>query len=429
MTNSFLSKNSLRYHSGLKPGKIEIHPIKPCQSDEDLLLAYSPGVAEPCLRIKENPDDVYKYTIKGNLVAVITNGTSVMGLGNIGAFASKPVMEGKVMLFKRYADIDAFDIELDTTDIDVFVKTVKTIAPTFGAINLEHIKTPECFEIERRLIDILDIPVMHDDQRGTAIVSSAALLNACEIAGKKISTIRMVINGASAAAMACARTYISIGIKKENLLMVDSKGVISSDRTDLDKYKNEFALNTPFKTLQDVLKEADVFICLSYGDVLNKEMIQSMAENPIVFALAGPTPEISYENAKYSRDDIIFASGSSVYSNQLNSVLAFPYIFRGALDVRAMKINQQMKLAAVYALASLAKDQVFNSKQNDDCSNLAFGRDYILPKPNDTRLLYAVSSAVAKSAIETGVARIKIEDWEAYAELLMIRSKNIRHAG
>lgn len=404
---------ALQYHSILRPGKIEVVPMKPCNSDHYLSLAYTPGVAEPCLKIEENPDDVYKYTIKGNLVAVITNGTAVLGLGNIGALASKPVMEGKAMLLKKFAFIDCFDIELNTTDVDIFVRTVITMATTFGAINLEDIKAPECFEIERRLVDALDIPVMHDDQHGTAIVSGAALINACEVAGKKLSEIKLVVNGAGAAAMACTRIYLSLGIKKENLLMLDSKGIISNKRRDLDKYKKEFSANTTLTTLEQAIFGADAFVGLSKGNILTKKMVQSMADNPIVFALANPNPEIAYEEAINAKPGIIYATGRSDYPNQVNNVLGFPYIFRAALDVRASKINDEMKRAAVFAIAALAKEP-FNNPDNSN-NNLTFGRTYIIPKASDTRLFSYVVPAVAKAAIDSGVARIVIKDWENYS--------------
>ncbi|HMS64087.1 MAG TPA: NADP-dependent malic enzyme [Ignavibacteria bacterium] len=415
-------QDALDYHSHGKPGKIEVIPTKPHSTQSDLALAYSPGVAEPCLEIEKKPEDAYKYTAKGNLVAVISNGTAVLGLGNIGALASKPVMEGKGLLFKIFAGIDVFDIEMDTTDIDTFVNTVKTISPTFGGINLEDIKAPECFEIEKRLKEELDIPLMHDDQHGTAIISSAALINACEIAKKDISEIRIVVNGAGASAISCAKLYISIGVKKENILMLDSKGVLSLDRRDLNETKLFFAVNTNLKTLEDAVKNADVFIGLSKGNIVNAKMVQSMAANPIVFALANPDPEISYEDALAARNDIIIATGRSDTPNQVNNVLGFPFIFRGALDVRATKINEEMKLAAVYALAALAKEPVPDSVSLAYSSkNLNFGKDYIIPKPIDPRLIYTVSPAVAKAAIESGVAQRKITDWDAYEQELINR--------
>lgn len=412
----FRREDALDYHSQGRPGKIEVIPTKPYSTQRDLTLAYSPGVAEPCLEIEKNPDDAYKYTAKGNLVAVISNGTAVLGLGNIGALASKPVMEGKGLLFKIFADIDVFDIEIDTTNIDEFVNTVKNIAPTFGGINLEDIKAPECFEIERRLKEILDIPLMHDDQHGTAIISAAGMLNAVEISGKKMSEVKVVINGAGASANSCAKLYIAVGVKKENILMLDSKGVLHKGRTDLDQYKSFFAAEkTDKNTLAEAIKGADVFVGLSKGNVLNQDMVRSMNSNCIVFALANPTPEISYEDAIAARPDIIVATGRSDNPNQVNNVLGFPFIFRGAMDVRATTINEEMKLAATLAIASLAKEPVpdyvnlaYGSK------NLSFGSDYIIPKPIDNRLISAVSSAVAKAAIDSGVAKLKITDWDAY---------------
>ena len=403
-----LNKEALYYHSNIRPGKLEVKPIKPCDSLLDLALAYSPGVAEPCRKIAVTPSDVYKYTIKGNLVAIITNGTAIPGLGDLGALASKPAMEGKAMLMKKYADIDAFDIELNTADIDVFVRTVITMSPTFGAINLEGIKAPECFEIEKRLIDALDIPVMHDDQHSTAIVSAAGLLNACEIAGKKLENIKIVVNGAGATAMACAEMYVSLGVKKDNIIMLDSKGVISTNRIDLDKYAQNFAINTNLKTLEQAVESADVFVGLSKGNILTLTMVQSMAESPIVFVLANPNPEIVNIDALKARYGIIIATGRSDIPNQVNIVLGFPYIFRAALDVRATKINSEMKKAAVYALASLAKEPYMNID--------SFGRDYFIPKPSDFRLMRTISPAVAKAAIESGVANQVINDFGAYAK-------------
>jgi len=412
----FRREDALDYHAQGRPGKIEVIPTKPYSTQRDLTLAYSPGVAEPCLEIEKNPEDAYRYTAKGNLVAVISNGTAVLGLGDIGALASKPVMEGKGLLFKIFADIDVFDIEVDTKNIDEFVNTVKNIAPTFGGINLEDIKAPECFEIERRLKEELNIPLMHDDQHGTAIISAAGLLNAVEISGKKMSEIRLVINGAGASANSCAKMYIAVGVKKENILMLDSKGVIHKGRTDLDQYKSFFASEkTNINTLEEAIKGADVFVGLSKGNILNQKMVQSMAKNCIVFALANPTPEISYEDAISSRPDIIVATGRSDHPNQVNNVLGFPFIFRGAMDVRATCINEEMKLAATKAIAALAKEAVpdyvnlaYGSK------NLSFGPEYIIPKPIDNRLISCVSSAVAKAAIESGVAKRKITDWESY---------------
>lgn len=412
----FRKQDALDYHSQGRPGKIEVIPTKPYSTQRDLTLAYSPGVAEPCLEIEKNAEDAYKYTAKGNLVAVISNGTAVLGLGDIGALASKPVMEGKGLLFKIFADIDVFDIEVDTKNIDEFVNTVKNIACTFGGINLEDIKAPECFEIERRLKEELNIPLMHDDQHGTAIISAAGLLNAVEISGKKMSDVKLVINGAGASANSCAKMYIAVGVKKENITMLDSKGVIHKKRTDLDQYKSFFASDkTDINTLDEAIKGADVFVGLSKGNILSQDMVRSMAKNCIVFALANPTPEISYDDALASRPDIIVATGRSDHPNQVNNVLGFPFIFRGALDVRATSINEAMKLAATLAIAALAKESVpdyvnlaYGSK------NLSFGADYIIPKPIDNRLISTVSSAVAKAAIESGVAKRTITDWDAY---------------
>jgi len=416
-------QDALDYHAQGRPGKIEVIPTKPHSSQRDLSLAYSPGVAEPCLEIEKNPEDVYKYTAKGNLVAVISNGTAVLGLGNIGALASKPVMEGKGLLFKIFADIDVFDIEVDATDIDLFVNTVKAIAPTFGGINLEDIKAPECFEIERRLKEELNIPLMHDDQHGTAIISSAALLNACEVAKKKIEKVKIVVNGAGASAISCAKLYIAVGAKKENILMLDSKGVISVDRTDLDGQKSFFATtNKKPKTLEDAMKDADVFVGLSKGNIVTQKMIQSMAKRPIVFALANPDPEIPYALAIAARPDIIMATGRSDHPNQVNNVLGFPFIFRGALDVRATQINEAMKLAAVYAIANLAKEAIPETVNLAyDSINITFGPDYIIPKPIDPRLIYTVAPAVAKAAMESGVAQHKITNWDAYVQELINR--------
>ena len=410
---------ALLYHSQGKPGKIEVVPTTPYSTQTDLSLAYSPGVAEPCLEIEKNPQDAYKYTAKGNLVAVISNGTAVLGLGDIGALSGKPVMEGKGLLFKIYAGIDVFDIEVNEKDPDKFIETVKAIAPTFGGINLEDIKAPECFKIETRLKEELDIPVMHDDQHGTAIISGAGLINALEIAGKKIEDVKIVVNGAGAASISCTKLYIMLGARKENIIMCDSKGVISTHRTDLNESKKFFATDRDIKTLTEAVVGADVFLGLSVANVLTQDMVRSMNTNPIVFALANPNPEISYADAMASRDDIIFATGRSDYPNQINNVLGFPYIFRGALDTHAKAINEEMKLAAVYAIAGLAKEPV------PDVVNAAyklkrttFGRDYILPKALDPRLLTRVSCAVAKAAIDSGVSRRTITDWEGYANHL-----------
>jgi malate dehydrogenase (oxaloacetate-decarboxylating)(NADP+) len=421
--SKFRKQDALDYHSQGRPGKIEVIPTKPHSSQRDLSLAYSPGVAEPCLEIEKNPEDVYKYTAKGNLVAVISNGTAVLGLGNIGALGSKPVMEGKGLLFKIFADIDVFDIEVDATDVDLFVNTVKAIAPTFGGINLEDIKAPECFEIERRLKEELTIPLMHDDQHGTAIISAAALLNACELAKKKLDKVKIVVNGAGASAISCAKLYIAIGAKKENILMLDSKGVLRTERDDLDEQKKFFATSSnSAKTLEDAVKGADVFVGLSKGNVLSQDMVRSMAANAIVFALANPDPEIPYADALAARKDIIMATGRSDHPNQVNNVLGFPFIFRGALDVRATQINEAMKLAAVYAIANLAKEPVPETVNLAyDSKNITFGPDYIIPKPIDPRLIYTVAPAVAKAAMESGVAQRKIDNWEAYVQELINR--------
>ncbi len=415
-------EDALNYHSEGRPGKIEVIPTKPHSTQWDLSVAYSPGVAEPCLEIEKNPDDVYKYTAKGNLVAVISNGTAVLGLGNIGALAGKPVMEGKGLLFKIFSDVDVFDIEIDTTDVDQFIEHVKAISPTFGGINLEDIKAPECFEIERRLIEELDIPVFHDDQHGTAIISGAGLLNAVEITGKKIKDLKVVVNGAGASAISCARLYVAMGVRQENVIMVDSKGVLSKKRTDLNKYKLEFAIETDKVTLADAIEGTDVFLGLSVADILTPEMLNTMAPDPIVFAMANPNPEIAYEKAMATRDDLIFATGRSDYPNQVNNVLGFPFIFRGALDVRAREINEDMKLAAVKALAALTKEdvpEIVNTAYMT--TNIVFGREYIIPKPLDPRLITALAPAVAKAAMDSGVARKEITDWAAYKEELLRR--------
>ena len=413
--------DALDYHEFPQPGKIAVVPTKKHASQYDLSLAYSPGVAEPCLAIEENKNDAYRYTNKGNLVAVISNGTAVLGLGNIGADAAKPVMEGKGLLFKIFADIDVFDIEVNTTDVDAFVNTVKAIAPTFGGINLEDIKSPEAFEIERRLKEELDIPVMHDDQHGTAIISAAALKNALEIVGKDIRKVKMVVNGAGAAAISCTRLYIALGADPKNIVMCDSKGVIRKDNPNLDYLKAEFATDRDLHTLEEAMKDADVFIGLSKGNVVSPEMLLSMAKDPIVFAMANPTPEIAYDLATQTRSDIIMATGRSDTPNQVNNVLGFPFIFRGALDVRATKINEEMKLAAVHALADLAKKTVPDQVNLVYGVNLTFGKEYIIPKPFDPRLIYEVPPAIAKAAIETGVAQKPITDWDAYREQLMDR--------
>lgn len=412
-------EDALLYHSQGKPGKIEVVPTKPYSSQRDLSLAYSPGVAEPCLEIEKDPKTAYEYTSKGNLVAVISNGTAVLGLGNIGALAGKPVMEGKGLLFKIFAGIDVFDIEINEKDPEKFIQTVKAISPTFGGINLEDIKAPECFEIEERLKAELDIPIMHDDQHGTAIISAAGLINALEIVDKKIEDVRIVVNGAGAAASSCTRLYLLLGARLENIVMVDSKGVISKKRTDLNDRKKPFATNRDITTLVEAVKDSDVFIGLSVAGVLTKDMVRSMNINPIVFALANPNPEISYEDAMDARQDIIFATGRSDYPNQINNVLGFPYIFRGALDSRSVCINEEMKVAAVRAIAELTKKpvpDVVNAAYN--LKRLSFGRDYIIPKPLDPRLLTTVAPAVAKAGMESGVARKPITDWDAYKDQL-----------
>jgi malate dehydrogenase (oxaloacetate-decarboxylating)(NADP+) len=416
---TLIRKNALTYHSEGRPGKIEVVPTKPYSTQRDLSLAYSPGVAEPCLEIQAHPEDVYKYTAKGNLVAVISNGTAVLGLGDIGPEAGKPVMEGKGLLFKIFADIDVFDIEVNEKDIDKFVAVVKAIAPTFGGINLEDIKAPECFEIEERLNAELDIPLMHDDQHGTAIITSAGLLNALVINGKKIEDMKVVVSGAGAAAVSCTRLYIKLGVRKENIIMLDSKGVLNSKRTGLNKYKAEFVTNRDINTLEEALDGADMFLGLSVAGAVKPEYLMKMAPHPIVFALANPVPEISYTDATIARPDVIMGTGRSDFPNQVNNVLGFPYVFRGALDVRARTINEEMKLAAAYALADLAKLPVpeeVNIAYNT--RNLKFGSEYIIPKPSDPRLILYVATAVAKAAMETGVARKPVTDWPVYeAEL------------
>lgn len=423
MSDSRKRHESLVYHAKPKPGKIEVVPTKKYATQHDLALAYSPGVAEPCLEIAKDKNNAYKYTAKSNLVAVITNGTAVLGLGDIGPDASKPVMEGKGLLFKIFADIDVFDIEVDATDVDKFVETVKAIAPTFGGINLEDIKAPEAFEIERRLKEELEIPVMHDDQHGTAIISAAALKNALDITNKKISEVQIVVNGAGAAAISCTKLYISLGAKVENIIMCDSKGVIRLDRDQLSPQKKQFATNRNVNTLEEVMQNADVFIGLSKGNVVTPEMLLSMAKNPIVFAMANPEPEISYDLACATREDIIMATGRSDHPNQVNNVLGFPFIFRGALDVRATKINEEMKMAAVNALADLAKKSVPEQVNivYDEVS-LSYGKEYIIPKPFDPRLIYEIPPAIAKAAIESGVAQEPIKDWDKYRDQLMDRS-------
>ena len=413
---------ALEYHEAGRPGKIEVKPTKAYRTQTDLSLAYSPGVAYPCLEIQENPDDAYKYTDKGNLVAVISNGTAVLGLGDIGAMSGKPVMEGKGLLFKIYGGIDVFDIEVAEKDPEKFCEAVERIAPTFGGINLEDIKAPECFYIEDRLKRTLDIPVMHDDQHGTAIISAAGLKNALEVNGKDISKVKIVVNGAGAAAISCTKLYMAIGASKENIVMLDSKGVISVDRQDLNEQKRFFATQrTDIHTLAEAVNGADVFVGLSKGNVLTKEMVKTMAKDPVIFALANPVPEISYEDAMEARPDTLMSTGRTDYPNQINNVIGFPYIFRGALDVHATAINEEMKLAAVYAIANLAKQPV-PDVVNDvyKVNNLSFGRDYFIPKPVDPRLITEVSAAVAKAAIDSGVARKNIENWDEYKNWLSV---------
>jgi malate dehydrogenase (oxaloacetate-decarboxylating)(NADP+) len=417
------NQDALNYHSKGRPGKIQVVPTKPTNSQRDLTMAYSPGVAQPCLRIADNVEDVYKYTAKGNLVGVISNGTAVLGLGNIGPEASKPVMEGKGLLFKIYADIDVFDLEINAKTADEFVNIVRALEPTFGGINLEDISAPSCFEIERRLKAEMKIPVMHDDQHGTAIISGAALLNACEIQGKKLDKIKMVVNGAGAAAVSCTKMYLTLGVKKENIVMFDINGLITPERTDLDEIRLAYATTRKdARTLAEAMKGADVFIGLSAGNVVTPDMLRSMAKNPIVFAMANPDPEIAYDTAVHARKDILMATGRSDYPNQVNNVLGFPYIFRGALDVRATAINEEMKVAAVKAIADMAKKTIpetVNLVYNT--TTLKFGRDYIIPKPMDPRLITEVSAAVARAAIDSGVARKVITDWDAYHEELRTR--------
>jgi malate dehydrogenase (oxaloacetate-decarboxylating)(NADP+) len=423
MSDSRKRHEALLYHAKPKPGKIAVVPTKKYATQHDLALAYSPGVAEPCLEIAKDKNNVYKYTAKGNLVAVISNGTAVLGLGNIGPEASKPVMEGKGLLFKIFADIDVFDIEVDATDVELFIQTVKAIAPTFGGINLEDIKAPEAFEIERRLKEELDIPVMHDDQHGTAIISAAALKNAIDITEKDISKVKIVVNGAGAAAISCTRLYLKLGVKRENVVMCDSKGVIRKDRENLTSQKAEFATDRDLETLDEAMQNADVFIGLSAGNIVTPAMLLTMANDPIVFAMANPEPEIEYDIAVATRDDIIMATGRSDHPNQVNNVLGFPFIFRGALDVRATKINEEMKMAAVHALADLAKKTVPEQVNivYDEVS-LAYGREYIIPKPFDPRLIYEIPPAIAKAAMDSGVALEPIADWDKYREELMERS-------
>lgn len=416
-------EEALRYHSSGRPGKLEVVPTKACRTQKDLSLAYSPGVAAPVRRIAHDPQEVFSYTARGNLVAVVSNGTAVLGLGNVGALASKPVMEGKGVLFKRFADIDVFDLEIDTEDIDEFVRTVQLLEPTFGGINLEDIKAPECFEIETRLKATMKIPVFHDDQHGTAIIAGAGLMSALEITGKSIDTIKMVINGAGASAIACAKFFLEMGLRKENLLMVDSKGVLYQGRKEgLNPYKEQFLTDTLCRTLEDAMRGADVFVGLSVADALTPDMVRSMADQPVVFALANPDPEIPYEQAKAVRDDVIVATGRSDYPNQINNVLGFPFIFRGALDVRAREINEPMKLAAARALHELAKEPVLDEvlAAYDLKGGLEFGPDYLIPKPFDPRVPLWVAPAVAQAAIDSGVAHRDF-DMEAYTDQLRKR--------
>src|SRR5438105_11742297 len=425
--------DALEYHSGGRPGKTEVVPTKPTATQRDLALAYTPGVAVPCLEIARNPGDVYKYTNKGNLVAVISNGTAVLGLGAIGAAAGKPVMEGKGVLFKRFADIDVFDLELDTRDTEAFINAVKIMEPTFGGINLEDIAAPECFEIEERLKAEMKIPVFHDDQHGTAIISAAALKNALEVAGKKIEKVKLVISGAGAAAMGCLRLYIKLGLNKANAILTDSKGVIYKGRAvEMTPYKEEFAAETKARTLAEALQGADVFVGLSVGGIVTPDMVRVMGPNPIVFAMANPDPEISYDDAVAARHDVIMATGRSDYPNQVNNVLGFPFIFRGALDCRATTINDEMKLAAAHALANLAKEEVPDSVLRAySTDRFSFGREYLIPKPFDHRVLLNVPVAVARAAAETGVAQEPITDFDAYRrrlEKLLGRSRGVMHA-
>lgn len=414
-----LDLEALEYHRSFPAGKTGIRPVKPTASQHDLAMAYTPGVAAPSEAIADDREKSYDYTGRGNLIAVISNGTAVLGLGDIGPYAAKPVMEGKALLFKILGGVNAFDIELDASDPEVFIQTVKALAPTFGGINLEDIKAPQCFEIERRLVEELDVPVMHDDQHCTAIITAAALVNSLELAGKKAGDVKMVVNGAGAAAIACTDLYIKVGVRPENIVMCDSKGVIRADRTDLNPYKKKFVTSRDLHTLEDAIKGADVFAGFSKADVLSKDMVRTMAEKPIIMALANPYPEISYEDALEARPDALVSTGRSDYPNQVNNVIGFPYIFRGALDTRATKINEEMKLAAVYAIAGLAKsdvpEEILKAYKAD---SLSFGPDYIIPKALDARLLETVSVAVAKAAMESGVARRPVTDWDAYRNYL-----------
>lgn len=424
MSTNEINSQALEYHASFPAGKFEVKPTKPLENQHDLSLAYTPGVATPCLEIQADAHKAYDYTGKGNLVAVITNGTAVLGLGNIGALAGKPVMEGKAVLFKKLSGVDAIDIEVNTTDVDEFCRTVRNIAPTFGGINLEDIKAPECFEIERRLKEEVDIPLMHDDQHGTAIISAAALLNALEIAGKKIEDVRLVVNGAGAAAIACTKMYVSLGLRKENIVMCDSKGVVRADRTDLNEYKREFATARDLHCLAEAMTDADAFVGFSKAGTVSREMVKSMAEHPVIIAMANPVPEIGYYEAKEARPDAIMATGRSDYPNQVNNVSGFPYIFRGALDTHSTAINEVMKHAAVKAIAELAKEPVPEIVLKEaGAEQLHFGPDYIIPIALDPRLLERVSIAVAKAAMESGVAQTPITDWDAYKAYLRRRRK------
>ena len=424
MSTNEINSQALEYHASFPAGKFEVKPTKPLENQHDLSLAYTPGVATPCLEIQADAHKAYDYTGKGNLVAVITNGTAVLGLGNIGALAGKPVMEGKAVLFKKLSGVDAIDIEVNTTDVDEFCRTVRNIAPTFGGINLEDIKAPECFEIERRLKEEVDIPLMHDDQHGTAIISAAALLNALEIAGKKIEDVRLVVNGAGAAAIACTKMYVSLGLRKENVVMCDSKGVVRADRTDLNEYKREFSTARDLHCLAEAMADADAFVGFSKAGTVSREMVKSMAEHPVIIAMANPVPEIGYYEAKEARPDAIMATGRSDYPNQVNNVSGFPYIFRGALDTHSTAINEVMKHAAVKAIAELAKEPVPEIVLKEaGAEQLHFGPDYIIPIALDPRLLDRVSIAVAKAAMESGVAQTPITDWDAYKAYLRRRRK------
>lgn len=426
---NYLEAEALKYHQYPQPGKTTVLPTKPYVTQQDLSLAYSPGVAFPCLEIEKNPSDAYRYTNRGNLVGVVSNGTAVLGLGNIGALAGKPVMEGKALLFKIFAGIDAFDIEINEEDPDKMVEIVKALEPTFGGINLEDIKAPESFKIETRLKEECEIPIMHDDQHGTAIISGAALINAVEIQGKRLEDIKLVVNGAGAAAISCTRLYIRLGVRRENVIMCDSKGVLRMDRTDINEQKREFATSADIHTLEEAIVGADVFVGLSVADVLTPTMMMTMADRPVIFALANPNPEINYELAMSTRSDIIMATGRSDYPNQVNNVLGFPYIFRGALDVQSTAINEEMKISATYAIAQLAKEPVPEEvKKIYPKENLVFGRDYILPKAFDSHLLYTVAPAVAKAAMMTGVARSPISDWDKYREYLSTVISRVKKA-